>query len=108
VLGSERLYKQDLKIDELEKQQGVVAQYLDTVDEVLFGGGKGDVRGWASEQERLAHREKGRRPGVPTPDSDFSASPAEALGFVGVVESMQDLAVTEEQDALETLCRRRT
>ncbi|KAF8476376.1 hypothetical protein DFH94DRAFT_804475 [Russula ochroleuca] len=71
--------ERDLKIDELEKQQGVVAQYLDTVDEVLFGGGKGDVRGWASEQERLAHREKGRRPGVPTPDSDFSASPAEAL-----------------------------
>jgi hypothetical protein len=33
------------------------AQYLDTVDEVLFGGRKGDLRGWASEQER---RGKGR------------------------------------------------
>ncbi|KAH9987965.1 hypothetical protein BJV77DRAFT_1136506 [Russula vinacea] len=103
VLGSGWLYKQDLKIEELEKQQGVVAQYLDTVDEVLFDGRKGDVRGWASEQERVARREKGRRSGVPFPDSDFSASPVDAHRSVGLPDSLQDLAVTDEQDGLETL-----
>jgi hypothetical protein len=96
VLGSGWLYKQDLKIEELEKQQGVVAQ-------VLFDGRKGNVRGWASEQERVARREKGRRSGVPFPDSEFSASPVDAHRSVGLPDSLQDLAVTEEQDGLETL-----
>jgi hypothetical protein len=66
---------------------------------------KGDVRGWASEQDRVARREKGRRSGVLLPDSDFSASesPSEALASEGVLYSMQDLAVTEEQYVLETL-----
>lgn len=100
VLGSGWLYKQDLKIEELEKQQGVVAQYLDTVDEVLFDGRKGGVRGWASEQERVARREKSRRSGIHLLDSDFSASPVQAASLL---DSMQDLAVTEEQDGLETL-----
>ena len=103
VLGSGWLYKQDLKIEDLKKQQGVITQYLDTVDEVLFGGRKGDSRGWASEQERLARRERGRRSGVPLPDSDFTASPTETFGSAGVLDSMRNLAVTEEQDALETL-----
>jgi hypothetical protein len=54
VLGSDWLYNQDIKIEELGKQQRIIAQYLDTVDEVLFGGREGDLRGWASEQERVA------------------------------------------------------
>jgi hypothetical protein len=103
VLGSGWLYKQDIKIGELGKQQGAIAQYLDTVDEVLFGGSKGDVRGWASEQERVARREKGRRSSAPLPDSDLSASPSEALGSAAMAESMQGLSVTDEPDVLETL-----
>ena len=103
VLGSGWLYKQDLKIGDLGKQQGVIAQYLDTVDEVLFGGRKGDARGWVSEQERAARREKGRRSGAPVPDSDLSASPTEASGSAGVLDSMRNLTITKEQDALETL-----
>lgn len=101
VLGSGWLYKQDIKIEELGKQQRAIAQYLDTVDEVLFRGRKGDVRGWASERERLARREKGRRSSAP--DSDFCASPAEALGTAGMVESMPGLSITDEPEALETL-----
>ena len=100
VLGSGWLYRQNIKIEELGKQQTSIAQYLDTVDEVLFGGRKRDVRGWASEQERVARREKGRRPSAPLPDSDLGASSTEALG---VVESMQGLCVTDEPDVLETL-----
>jgi hypothetical protein len=58
VLGSGWLYKQDLKIEELEKQQRVVAQYLDTVDEVLFGGRKAmsEDGGVGSQGEGLAVR----------------------------------------------------
>jgi hypothetical protein len=103
VLGSGWLYKQDIKIEELGKQQGAIAQYLDTVDEVLFSGRKGGVRGWASEQERVARREKGRRSSAPLPDSDLSVSPPEALGSAGMVESMRGLSITEEPDLLETL-----
>jgi hypothetical protein len=102
VLGSGWLYKQDIKIEELGKQQSSIAKYLDTVDEVLFAGRKGDLRGWASEQERLARREKGRRSSAPLPDSDLSASP-EALGSAGMVESMPGLSVTDEPAVLETL-----
>jgi hypothetical protein len=103
VLGSGWLYKQDIKIEELGKQQSSVAKYLDTVDEVLFGGWKGDLRGWVSEQERVAHREKGRRSSAPLPDSDLSASPAEALGSAGMVESMPGLSITDDPAVLRTL-----
>ena len=92
VLGSHYLYKRNIKIKELGKQYSDIAQYPDTVDEVLFDGGKGDVRGWASEQERVARREKGHQSSVPLPDSDLGASSSEALGSAGVVESMQGLS----------------
>jgi hypothetical protein len=44
VLDSGWLYMQDIKIEELGKQQSAMAQYLNTVDEVLFGGRKGSLR----------------------------------------------------------------
>ena len=39
-------------------QRGVVARYLDAIDEVLFGGSKRGARGWVYEQERAAWKEK--------------------------------------------------
>ncbi|KAH9975003.1 hypothetical protein BGW80DRAFT_1299516 [Lactifluus volemus] len=88
VLGSGWLYRSDLKFEDLEKQQRAAAQYLDAVDEVLFGGSKGRVRGWLCEQERIARRErldreargKGRRSSAPLPEPDSGAS--EAAGTV--------------------------
>jgi len=90
VLGSGWLYKQDLKIEQLGKQQDAVAQYLDTVDEVLFYGTKGGVRGWASEMERADSREKlereargkVRKSSVPFPemDSPRPSRPRKLLG----------------------------
>lgn len=120
VLGSGWLYKQDLKVEELKKQQDAIAQYLDTVDEVLFGGSKVGVRGWVGEQERVVRREKlereargkGRRSSAPFPDPDSSASVAEAFGSsvpgrrvasADLLNVMQDLAITEEPDILQTL-----
>jgi hypothetical protein len=52
------LYRQYIKVEELGKQQSAIVTYLDTVDEVLFGGRKVNLKGWASEQERVARREK--------------------------------------------------
>jgi hypothetical protein len=92
------LYKQYIKVEELGKQQRAIATYLDTVDKVLLGGRKGDLKGWASEQERVARREKGLRlsASAPLPDSDLSASSTEALESVGMVESMPGFSVTDQ------------
>jgi hypothetical protein len=60
------LYKQYIKVEELGKQQSAIAKYLDTVDEVLFAGRKSDLRGWASEQERVSSSSK---PDVPSPST---------------------------------------
>ncbi len=120
VLGSGWLYRQDFKIEQLEKQQDAVARYLDIVDEVLFGGTKGSVRGWASERERVDRREKlereargkGRKSTVPFPDLDSSASAAEAVGSsssdrrvpsTDMLDAMPNIAVTEEPEGLQTL-----
>ena len=116
------LYKGDLKIEQLGKQQGAVAQYLDTVDEVLFGGAKGDVRGWAFEKERVDRREnmereargKGRKSSVPFPgvDSIASESATEVVASGGsarrvasadMLDTLQETSITEEPETLETL-----
>ena len=53
LLGSGWLYKQDLKIKQLRKQQGAIVQYLDTINKVLFCRTKGHIRGWTSEKEHM-------------------------------------------------------
>ncbi len=120
VLGSGWLYKQDLKIGDLEKQRGVVARYLDTVDEVLFGGSKSEVRGWVYEQERSARKEKperesrgkGRRSSAPPlnldqakPNTQTTATGRSARRLVSanMLGTMRDLVVTEEPEELQTL-----
>ena len=120
MLGSGWLYKQDVKIEDLETQQQAVAQYLDTVDEVLFGGRKGGVRGWLCEQERVARKEKldreargkGRRSSAPLPDPDPSTGNGETAGrrhsvrrvvSASLFDTMQTLVVTEEPEELQTL-----
>ncbi|KAH9164870.1 hypothetical protein EDB89DRAFT_2233714 [Lactarius sanguifluus] len=120
VLGSGWLYKQDLKIEDIEKQRGIVARYLDTVDEVLFGGNKDGVRGWVYEQERAARKEKperesrgkGRRSSAPlltlnqmAPDAETTAIGRSARRVVSanMLDNMRDLVVTEEPEELEIL-----
>ncbi|KAI0290203.1 hypothetical protein BC826DRAFT_1092574 [Russula brevipes] len=94
------LYKVDLKIEDLKKQQEAVAQYLDTADEVLFGGSKREIRGW------------GRRSSAPLPDPDSgtpAAGPARSgaavrrVASADVLGAMQDLVIAEEPEALQTL-----
>jgi len=119
VLGSGWLYKQDLKIEQLGKQQDAVAQYLDTVDEVIFFGAKGGVRGWTSEKERVEKLEreargKVRKSSVPFPEMDFIASEsatelvesgdsAQRVASADMLDTLQDLSITEEPEALQML-----
>ena len=112
VLGSGWLYKQDLKIEDLAKQRGVIARYLDTVDEVLFGGGKNGVRGWVYEQERAARkpeRSKGRRSSAPPPNPDSTSLTAigdcaeRRVDAGKMMVAMRDLVLTEEPEELQTL-----
>ena len=93
------------RLRNLGSKQSAIAKYLDTVDEVLFGARKGNnVRGWVSEQERVARREKGRRSSAPLPDSDSSRPPTEAVGsMVSGRIQLPGLSVTDEPAVLETL-----
>ncbi|ESK91317.1 hypothetical protein Moror_2780 [Moniliophthora roreri MCA 2997] len=62
VLGSGWLYRQDVILEELEKERRVVGGYLDVVDEVLFSGQKGDhnlaERGWMKEKAKIAEKRR--------------------------------------------------
>jgi hypothetical protein len=113
VLGSGWLYKQDVKLKDLTEEQDVVKRYLDTVDDVLFGGPKDGRRGWERERERVARKEKAelkaRR--ASTGDGDQLASfqfprsrgkPRRAVS-TGMVSSMDNMTLSEEPEAMETL-----
>lgn len=52
-------YRQDFKIEDLKKQRGIIARYLNTVDEVLFWWGKNGVR--AGRMRRSAWHERNAR-----------------------------------------------
>lgn len=58
VLAGGWLYKQDVKWDDVAKEREVVGRYLDYVDRILFGGPKGNERGWAREMSAIVEREK--------------------------------------------------
>jgi len=119
VVGSGWLYKQDLKIEQRGKQQDTVAQYLDTVNEVLFCGAKGGVRGWTSGKERVEKLEreargKARKSSVPFPEmvsivSEPATEPvgsgdsARRVASVDMLDTLQDLLITEKPKALQTL-----
>ncbi|KAI0262095.1 hypothetical protein BC834DRAFT_1043661 [Gloeopeniophorella convolvens] len=120
VLGSGWLYRQDLRIDDLDKQQSVIGQYLDTVDDVLFGGRKDNVRGWVREQERLMRKEKlewesrgkVRRSSAPAPHPDASVSDTDSattkrsarrVVSANMLDEMRGMVVTEEPEPLQSL-----
>lgn len=107
VLGGGWLYRQDMRLADLAREREVVARYLNTVDEVLFGGVQGGKRGWIRERERAERKLKeGRR-----------ASSADSLGIggaasrrasrrvvsTGLLDTMRDMVVTEEPEEMEPL-----
>ncbi|KIJ47808.1 hypothetical protein M422DRAFT_74784 [Sphaerobolus stellatus SS14] len=112
VLGGGWLYRQDVTMDQLSKEQETIGRYLDAVDTLLFGGGGGlSVRGWAREKEKFA-AEKGR-----SKSRRQSAGDAEgrSLGIgvasgsrrgrrvasAGMFDAMQNIVLSEEPEEME-------
>ena len=114
VLGGGWLYKQDLKMEDLEREREVVRNYLEAVDDVLFGGPKEGKRGWEREKERVARKErldrearsKGRR--VSAGDAMSGSSEGSGRGkrrvvSTGMLDAMRNMVVTEEPEEMESI-----
>ncbi|KXN80893.1 hypothetical protein AN958_06930 [Leucoagaricus sp. SymC.cos] len=109
VLAGGWLYKQDIKLSELERERIIVSGYLNTVDEVLFEAELGTERGWERERKKYQRqnaqlRTKGRR---------VSAGDGEGKGLgnflsingggkrrvsTGMVDMLQSVTLTEEPE----------
>ncbi|KAG1772463.1 hypothetical protein EV702DRAFT_1134014 [Suillus placidus] len=111
VLGGGWLYKQDMTLADLAKEEEVVRRYVDVVDDVLFGEVKEGKRGWEREHERVMKKEregrsKSRR--VSAGDADPSrslSSPSSSRRVVssGLLDSMQRLTMMEENEEMTAL-----
>ena len=107
VLGGGWLYRQDMRLADLTREREVVSRYLDTVDEVLFGGVQGGKRGWMRERERAERKLKeGRRASsMDSLGSGDAASRRASRRVVstGLLDTMRDMVVTEEPEEMEPL-----
>ncbi|TBU23391.1 hypothetical protein BD311DRAFT_703965 [Dichomitus squalens] len=113
VLGGGWLYRQDLRMEDLEKEREVVSKYLDAVDEVLFGGPKDGQRGWEREKERVERKErmerearaKGRRvsAGDAMSSGESSGRAKRRVVSTGMLDAMRNMVVTEEPEEMESI-----
>ena len=113
VLGGGWLYKQDMKMEDLEKEREIVGKYLDAVDDVLFGGVKDGQRGWEREKERVARKErmdrearaKGRRvsAGDALGSGESSGRAKRRVVSTGMLDAMRSMVVTEEPEEMESI-----
>ena len=107
VLGGGWLYKQDVKLSDLDQEREVVKQYVDSVDSILFGGFKGGKRGWESEKERLVKKEKSEAKLRRTSGSDgdpFSSFQFPVPKARRVVSTgMMNMTLSEEPEQLGVL-----
>ncbi|KIJ67165.1 hypothetical protein HYDPIDRAFT_173830 [Hydnomerulius pinastri MD-312] len=113
VLGGGWLYKQDVRLDDLAKEQDIVRHYIALVDDVLFGGVKEDKRGWERERGRAAKkaregRGQGRR--VSAGDVDAFRFPSEpprsgrrVISSSGILDAMHSMSLSEEPEGMEAL-----
>ncbi|KZT04027.1 uncharacterized protein LAESUDRAFT_715776 [Laetiporus sulphureus 93-53] len=114
VLGGGWLYRQDMRLADLVRERGVVGRYLDTVDEVLFGGTQDSKRGWERERERAeskerADRAKGRR--VSTPLLEGGLSPRRSdrrVMSANMLDAMRDMVLTEEPEEMQSIAEEDT
>ena len=113
VLGGGWLYRQDVKLADLGKEQDVVRRYTDLVDDVLFGGTKDGKRGWEREGEKSAKRlreGRGQNRRVSTGDVFTSQSPQETprpgrrvVSTSGILDPMRTMSLSEEPEDMEAL-----
>ncbi|KAG5716584.1 hypothetical protein E4T56_gene16165 [Termitomyces sp. T112] len=115
VVGSGWLYRQDVKMEELEKERKVIATYLDVVDEVLFEWKRNEEvkeRGWEKERrkviekgDRIVSKAKARR--VSSGDNREISAAGILLGnggrrrvSTGMLNSLSEMTLSEEPEAL--------
>lgn len=106
VLGGGWLYKQDVRLADLAKEQDVVRRYVDLVDDVLFGGIKDGKRGWEREGERCAKRSReGQNRRVSTGDVfayrfplDPQRSGRRVVSSSGILDSLHNMSLSEEPE----------
>ena len=112
VLGGGWLYKQDITLADLGKEQDVITRYIDLVDDVLFGGTKDGKRGWEREAEKSAKRSRdgrGQNRRVSTGDVftyQFPPEPRSGRRVVstsGILDSLHSMSLLEEPEDSETL-----
>ncbi|KAI0370675.1 hypothetical protein BV20DRAFT_1018332 [Pilatotrama ljubarskyi] len=114
VLGGGWLYRQDLRMEDLARERDVVSQYLNAVDDVLFGGPKEGKRGWEREKERVARKEKadrearakGRRVSAGDASSssnDSSVRSNRRVVSTSLLDSFRSMTVTEEPEEMESV-----
>lgn len=113
ILGGGWLYKQDVKLVDLRKEQDVVRRYVDLVDDALFGGTKDGKRGWEREGEKSAKRARegrGQNRRVSTGDVFAYRFPQETprsgrrvVSSSGILNSMHSMSLLEEPEDIETL-----
>jgi len=112
VVGNGWLYRQDVKLEDLERERKVLLSYVDVVDEVLFGGSKKGFaeRGWEREKRKLdgrgGPRLKNRR--VSAGDGE-----GRSLGVVsdggkrrvsmGMVNLMGGMSLSEEPEQMDDI-----
>jgi len=113
ILGGGWLYRQDTRLQDLAKERDIVERYTCLVDDVLFDGKKDGVRGWERARERIARRDregrnKNRRVSAADAESfrfpsGSSSRPTRRVVSSGVLESMQEMTLTEEPGEMEVL-----
>ncbi|KIL60248.1 hypothetical protein M378DRAFT_1064442 [Amanita muscaria Koide BX008] len=62
VVGSGWLYRQDVRMENMKKEKGVVRSYLDVVDKAIFGEERGGrkERAWERERRRIEKRSRSK------------------------------------------------
>ncbi|KAF8632472.1 hypothetical protein AX15_001871 [Amanita polypyramis BW_CC] len=118
VLGSGWLYRQDVKMEEMQRERVVVGEYLDMADRVIFGGGLdgGDgedpavrkERGWEREKRKMIRsRSKGRRVSAGDGEGRSLATVVERSReqnrrvSASVVELLNGIRLTEEPEEMD-------
>jgi hypothetical protein len=117
VLGSGWLYKQDVKLGELDKERDVVGAYLDIVDEVLFEGKRvpGEERGW----DKVRRKREGRAVSRAAKNNNRRVSAGEILEgksmgamlddaskrrvSTGMVNLMRGMTLSEEPEDMDDI-----
>jgi len=115
VLGSGWLYKQDIKLLDLDKERKVVGSYMDIVDEVLFEGKPvpGEQRGWDKVRRKREGRAVSRatRRRVSTGDTEGRASnlldgdvgSGRRRVSTGMVGLMKGISLSEEPEDMHDI-----